>query len=151
MSDYEFTMSLRIRHPDVDPAEITSVLGIVPQHTWRAGEPRRDSIGAEVGGTYRESYWMARLMAEPVLASDRVGVESELLRTLAQLRRSCGFLETLKGQGGVTELHVSIFAREEFRVELPPEALQLLGRLGLTIALEVKPHPHSPAGSVALS
>lgn len=150
MSDYEFTMSLRIRHPDVEPAAISRVLGIEPQHTWRAGERRRDGAGGELGGTYRESYWMGRLMAEPMLASDHVGVESELLRTLAKLRKSHGFLETLKEQGGVAELHVSIFAREEFRLEFLPEALQLLGRLGLTVALEVKPHPHSPAGDLPL-
>jgi hypothetical protein len=141
MSDYEFTMSLRIRHPNVDPDEITRALGIEPQHTWRAGEPRRDPGGGALEGAYRESYWMGRLMAEPELSSDHVGVESEVLRTLAQLRKSFNFLETLKAEGGVAELLVSIFAREEFRLEFLPESLGLLGRLGLTVALEVTPHP----------
>jgi hypothetical protein len=148
MSDYEFTMSLRIRHPHVDPAEITRNLGIEPQHTWLAGEARRDSAGTELGGTYRESYWMGRLMSEPELASDHVGVESEILRLLAQLRRSFGFLESLKAESGVAELHVSIFAREEFRLEFLPESLSLLGRLGLTVAIEFKPHPHG-MGAIA--
>jgi hypothetical protein len=142
MSDYEFTMSLGIRHPHVDPAEITRALGIEPQHVWRAGEPRRNPDGSELGGSYRESYWMGRLMAQPQLASDHVGVESELLRVLAQLRRSFEFLQALKTEGGVAELHVSLFAREDFRLELLPESLSLLGRLGLTVALEIKPHPH---------
>jgi Domain of unknown function (DUF4279) len=141
MSDYEFTMSLRIRHPNVEPAEITRNLGIEPQHTWRAGEPRRDPAGIEIGGQYRESYWMGRLMARPELASDHVGVETEILRMLAQLRKSFDFLQTLKTEGAVTELHVSIFAREEFRLEFLPESLSILGRLGLTVALEVRPHP----------
>ena len=141
MSDYEFTMSLRIRHPSIDPAEITRNLGIEPQHTWRAGEPRRDPAGSEITGQYRESYWMGRLMTQPELASDHVSIESEILRTLAQLRRSFGFIEMLKSEGAVTELQVSVFAREEFRLELLPESLAMLGRLGLTVALEVKPHP----------
>jgi hypothetical protein len=85
-------MSLRIRHPHVEPAEVTRVLGIEPQHTWRAGDPRRDPAGTALEGSYRESYWMGRLMAEPQLASDQVGVESEVLRTLGQLRRSFGYL-----------------------------------------------------------
>jgi hypothetical protein len=148
MSDYEFTMSLRIRHPHVEPAEITRNLGIEPQHSWRAGEARRDASGAELGGTYRESYWMGRLMAQPELASDQVGVESEILRILAQLRKSFGFLETLKAESGVAELHVSIFAREEFQLEFLAESLSLLGRLGLAVALEVKPHPHG-MGAIA--
>lgn len=142
MSDYEFTMSLRIRHPHVDPAVVTSTLGIEPQHMWRAGERRRGADGGELGGSYRESYWTGRLMAQPQLSSDDVGVESELLHVLAQLRRSFGFLEGLKAEGGVAELHVSLFAREDFRLELQPESLAMLGRLGLTLTFEVKPHPH---------
>ena len=150
MSDYEFTMSLRIRHPTAEPTEITRVLGIEPQHMWRVGEARRDAAGREIGGLYRESYWMGRLMTEPLLASDHVGVESEVLRTLAQLRKRFGFLETLKAEGGVAELHVSIFAREEFALEFLPESLGLLGRLGLGVALEVKPHPSGVAALAAL-
>ncbi len=141
MSDYEFTMSLRIRHPHVEPAEITRILGIEPQHTWRAGDTRRDPAGVALEGSYRESYWMGRLMAEPELASTRVGVETEVIRTLAQLRKSFEFLEALKSEGGGVELLVSIFAREDFRVEFAPDSLALLGRLGVTVALDVKPHP----------
>jgi len=148
MSDYEFTMSLRIRHPNVDPVQITRILGIDPQHTWRAGDMRRDSEGGVLDGEYRETFWMGRLMAQPQLASERIGVESELTRTLAQLRKSQDFLGSLKEQGGVAELHVSIFAREDFRLEFLPDSLALLGRLGLTVAVEVKPHPGSAPQTV---
>jgi hypothetical protein len=147
MSDYEFMMSLRIRHPRIDPAQITLELRIEPQHTWRAGDVRRDSTGDELGGTHRESYWMGRLMTKPQLAQDHVGVESEILRTLGTLRRSFDFLERLKGEGGSAELHVSLYAREEFRLELLPESLSLLGRLGLAVALEVKPIPQDPSAA----
>ncbi len=129
--------------------EITRVLGIEPQHTWRVGEPRRDPAGNVLDGTYRESYWMGRLMAEPELASDHVGVESVAVRTLAQLRKSFDFLEGLKTEGGLAELHVSIFARGDFRLEFLPELLALLGRLGLTVALDIKPYPHGVADAAA--
>lgn len=147
MSDYEFMMSLRIRHPRIDPAEITRVLSIEPQHTWRAGDMRLDSGGAELGGTHRESYWMGRLLTKPELARDDVGVESEILRTLGILRRSLEFLERLKEQGGSAELHVSLYARDEFRLEFLPESLLLLGRMGLTVALEVKPNAQVPSAA----
>jgi len=142
MSDYEFTISLRIRHPSIAPGEITRTLGIEPQHTWTAGDSRRGPTGEPLEGTYRESFWMARLMDGPQLSSEQVSVESVLLRTLAQLRRSLPFLAHLNAEGGVAELHISIFAREPFRLELLSESLALLGRLGLAIALEVQPHPH---------
>jgi hypothetical protein len=150
MSDYEFTMSLRIRHPNIDPAEITRHLAFEPQHTWCAGDPRRDPGGSELGGQYRESYGMGRLMTQPELASDHVGVESEILRILAQLRRSFDFLERLRNEGAVAELHVSIFAREEFRLEFLPESLSMLGRLGVVLALELKPHPSALLTTAAL-
>jgi hypothetical protein len=141
MSDYEFTMSLRIRHPHLEPAEITRMVGIEPQHTWRAGDSRRDPAGEALEGSYRETYWLARLMAEPALASTHVGVESELTRSLAQLRKAFTFLQALKAEGGSVELLVSVFAREDFRIELLSESLELLGRLGVTVALDVKPNP----------
>lgn len=141
LSQYEFTMSLRIRHPDVEPADITSALGIEPEHSWRAGEPRRNASGQALEGAYRESYWMGRLMAEPRLASDDVSVESEVLRTLAQLRKSFTFLSGLKLEGAVTELLVSIFVRGDFRLEFLPESLALLGRLGFTVSFDIQPHP----------
>lgn len=141
MSEYEFTVSLRIRHPTVDPATISATLGIQPQHSWRAGEPRCDAAGAKLGGAYHASYWTGRLMDEPQLSSDRVSVERVILKTLRQLRRAQSFLEQLYAGGGVAELLVSLYARDDFRLELPSDSLTLLGRMHLTLALDV--HPHS--------
>ncbi len=142
MSEYEFTVSLRIRHPTIDPATISAALGIQPQHTWRAGELRCDPSGAELGGEHHDSYWMGRLMDEPQLSSDSVSVERVILKTLSQLRRSQSFLEQLHAEGGVAELLVSLYARHDFRLELPADSLTLLGRMHLAVALDV--HPHSP-------
>ncbi len=142
MSEYEFTVSLRIRHPTLDPLTISAALGIEPQHSWRAGEPRRDATGATLGGTHRDSYWMGRLMREPQLSGEGVSVESVLSKTLNQLRRAQPFLEQLSEDGGAAEVLISLFAREVFRIELPPDDLAVLGKLHLTVVLEV--HPHSP-------
>lgn len=143
MSDYEFTMSLRVQHPRIDPTEITRALGIRPQHTWRAGEPRRDPAGVSLEGTHRDSYWVASLMAEPQLAAAHIDVESEMLRAATQLRRSSDFLQSLADQGGAAQIEVSLFAREDFRLELSPDLLLLFGRLGLTVIFDVQPHPKS--------
>lgn len=142
MSEYEFTVSLRIRHPTIDPAMISAMLGIQPQHTWRAGEPRCDPSGAELGGAHHDSYWMGRLMDDPQLSSDSISLERVILKTLSQLRRSQPFLEQLDAEGGVAELLVSLYARDDFRLELPSDSLTLLGRMHLAVALDV--HPQSP-------
>jgi hypothetical protein len=150
MSEYEFTISLRIRHPTVDPDRITKALGIEPQHTWKAGDPRRDPGGEELEGDYRESYWMGRLMDAPQLSSGRLSVETVLQRTLDQLRRSHEFLDELNTNGGVAELQVSLYARENFRLELPADSLALLSRLRVSVVLDVHLHtPHTASSSQA--
>jgi hypothetical protein len=150
MSEYEFTISLRIRHPSIEPHTITNTLGIEPQHVWKAGDARRSPAGEALEGSYRESYWIARLMPQPELSSGRCSVESVVLQTLAQLRRSHAFLEELGENGGVAELHISLFAREVSRLDLSPESLAMLGRLGLAVALEIHPHlPHASGTSQA--
>ena len=150
MSEYEFTLSLRLRHPAIDPSTITQTLGIEPQHTWKVGDPRRDPAGGALEGAYRESYWMGRLMDEPELSSGLLSVESVLLQNLANLRRSQVFLEQFHAEGGVAELYVSLYAREAFRLELSDEALGLLGRLGLAVALDVHPPPSPGASGPAM-
>jgi Domain of unknown function (DUF4279) len=131
----------------MDPAVITATLGVQPQHTWRAGERRCDPAGAELGGVHHDSYWMGRLMDEPQLSSENVSVESLLVKTLTHLRRSQPFLEQLSADGGVSELHVSLYAREDFRLELSTDSLTLLARLRLAVALDI--HPHAPRTSPA--
>jgi len=150
MSEYEFTISLRLRHPAIDPSRITQTLGIEPQHTWKAGDPRRDPAGGALEGVYRESYWMGRLMDEPQLSSARLSVESVLLQTLSHLRRSHDFLQQQHAEGGIAELQISLYAREDFRLELSAQSLALLGRLGLTVALEVHPRPSPGASAQAM-
>ena len=142
MSEYEFTVSLRIRHPTIDPAKITATLALQPQHIWQAGQPRCDPAGTELGGTHHDSYWMARLMDEPQLSSNGLSVEGVILKTLTHLRRAQSFFEQLNAEGGVAELLVSLYAREDFRLELASDSLTLLGRMHLAIAMDI--HPHSP-------
>jgi Domain of unknown function (DUF4279) len=141
MSKYEFTISLRLRHPAIDPVRITHTLAIEPQHSWKVGDPRRDAAGAALEGVHHESFWVAQLMEQPQLATAGVSVESVLLQTLAHLRRSQSFLAQLDADGGVAELHISLFARTDFRLELSAQSLALLGHLGLAVALDVHPQP----------
>ena len=149
MSTYEFTISLQIRHPAINPQDITEALGITPQHTWQAGSSRQGPAGEDLEGIYRESYWTARLMDEPQLSSERTTVESVLTQAASLLRRSNVFLEQLSTEGGVAELHVSLFARGDFRLELLADALALLGRLRLAVKLDVHLHTETHASTSA--
>ena len=138
MSAYEFTMSLRVRHPAIDPGRITQALGIEPQHLWRAGQRRTDPAGQPLEGTHHDSYWMSRLIEDPRLSGGKFSVESLLEQTLARLRRAQPLFDELRAGGGVAELDLILFARENFRLDLSGESLAALHRLGLRVALEVR-------------
>src|SRR5262245_64022542 len=56
-------VSLRIKHPSIDPDEITEALALTPEHCWACGDPRMSDSGTTLGGTRRNSYWSARLPA----------------------------------------------------------------------------------------
>jgi hypothetical protein len=145
MSEYEFTVSLRIRHPRIEPSRITEMLGLRPEHSWKAGDPhpRRSPEGTGVEGEYRDSYWTAPLMEQPQLSTTGVSVESVLVQTIDQLRRSQSFLEQLLAEGGSLQLSVSLFSRENFRLELSADTMGLMSRLGIAVVLDVQPHAHS--------
>jgi len=51
-----FEVSLRIRHPSLDPAEISKALELEPEHCFKAGEPRQEG-GRR--GVHPHTYWLA--------------------------------------------------------------------------------------------
>ena len=148
ISDYEFTMSLGLRHPDIDPESITRALALQPEHVWRKGEERRDESGAALGGERRESYWVCEFAAGAALKGERADVESELSRILHTLRRSMDFMQHLQHGGGAAELFVSVYTRKDFRISLLAEEASLLGRLGVGITIEIRPHAAGSTGPI---
>ena len=56
-----FQLSLRIKHPSIDPAIISKGLGIEAEHSFRAGESRRSKTGVAPATVHTESYWLAPL------------------------------------------------------------------------------------------
>jgi hypothetical protein len=138
---YEVTISLCIRHPMIEPSWITETLGIEPQHAWKAGDPRRDGAGRELGGVHRESYWLGRVPQETPISPERMPIETVVTRSLVQLRPCYCFLEKIHGDGGAADLLVRLSSHEDFRLNLSADSLALLGRLRLSVALDVH---HSP-------
>ncbi len=136
-----FTVSLSIRHPSIDPGEITRALGFEPHHCWKAGDARRTARGQPLDGTYHESYWTselreldaslhaaAALLAEP---------ETVLLQAVVQLRRSQAFFSRLQSEGATVELLVEVNGGSEFTFTLSPQLLSLLARSGFSVALKL--------------
>jgi hypothetical protein len=52
-----FEVSLSISHPDIEPAEISRIVGLVPKRATRVGELRTTPRGERLEGAYEFSHW----------------------------------------------------------------------------------------------
>jgi hypothetical protein len=57
-------LSLRIRHPSIDPEEISSSLELTPEHCFKAGAPRKAGTGGRTTGRHTQTYWLAPITPE---------------------------------------------------------------------------------------
>jgi hypothetical protein len=57
-------MSLRIRHPAIDPQEISDALELEPEHCFRAGDPRTATAEPGRMGQHAQTYWLASVTTE---------------------------------------------------------------------------------------
>jgi hypothetical protein len=161
----QYSVVLRLRHPDVDPNEITQRLGIAPQYSWRAGEPRRPETADDDQGdaredvvqslTYRESCWMAELSTPSLLSAfveaivarrdpRAVGAPprvvpptAELHLVLAKMKRASAFWHEFVAQGGTIDCLLQVVGVERFQLEMSPALLALCAELRVTLAIEV--------------
>jgi hypothetical protein len=154
MGPQDFSIALRVRHPSIDPAEVTSKLGIEPQHAWRAGEPRRmddDDAGSAV---HRDTYWLGLLPPPrfgPALAlghlAERVeeGLRSaadhpqiSLYFTLLKMKRSTAVWREFAEQGGTVECLLQVHKADRFQLDLSQALLLALVDLRITLSIEVE-------------
>jgi Domain of unknown function (DUF4279) len=135
MDDYRFSVSLRIRHPSIDPETITRELGLIPEHSWRAGDGRP---GEPASRAYRESYWLGRLRSVPY--SEAWGPDA-LVATLEiqslLLKRRKKLWERIR-DGGQADFLVSICGRDLPSIDLTPKTIAFLDGIGLSISFEAE-------------
>lgn len=146
-----FEILLRIRHPSIDPVLITRELGIEPEHTFMAGQPR--SVGAPGSGVHSQSLWVGALRPQDWPASGRVGelipaIGASVRRTLAadlgfalqlcagSLHRHAALLRRIDAEGGQTKLMVEVDVSQLAGFTLTASLLQTLGELAVGIEFE---------------
>lgn len=55
---------LRIRHPAIDPEEISATLDLEPEHCFKAGDSRAARAEGLFSGRHTQSYWLAPVSDE---------------------------------------------------------------------------------------
>jgi hypothetical protein len=154
MSRTEYSLTLRLRHPDFDPEELTQRLGVEPQHAWRAGEPRATESGRD--GVYRETFWLGMLpspletLGGPLLpgtarddavaeqlVEQLVGPQTTLFFVLLKMKRDIEFWRSFAQSQGTIECHLQVHDAPRFHLALSSDLLRMFVDLGIAFSIEV--------------
>jgi len=153
-----FQLSLRIKHPSMDPADISKELGIEPEHSFRVGQPRHSKSGLVPAAVHAESYWLAPLdpaswfgnpsFAEPLksLAITQKHIDAAVARNItwalslcvARLSKlHCAPLHKIRSDGGEISLLVTISPTVVSSFSLAPEVSRMFGEMGIALEFEI--------------
>jgi hypothetical protein len=152
-----FQLSLRIKHPSMDPADISKELGIEPEHSFRSGQPRQSKSGLVAATVHTESYWLARLnpsswfgnpsFAMPLnLAIMQEHIDTAIARNLTGAlglfavrfnKAHSVLLQTIRSEGGEISLLVTLSATAMNTFSFPPQVSRMFGELGITLEFEL--------------
>jgi hypothetical protein len=149
---YPFQLSLRVRHPSIDPVEISRVLQLEPEHSFRAGDLRDSTRSAAVTPAHVESYWLATIDPSSLLAGTALApqispeihaialaaVDSALTILITSvLRRHAEFFRRIESEGGEVRLIVALSARKTRGFTLTPHLSKALSELRIPVDFEL--------------
>jgi hypothetical protein len=149
-----FQLSLRIRHPSMDPADLSRELKIEAEHSFRAGEPRQPRSGIAPASVHAESYWLGALplgkwpadmsftgYPRLQLAQERLATESFgwalSLSAIRFFQLHAALLRRIRSEGGQISLLVALSTGEVSSFSLVPEVSRVFGEFGITVEFEL--------------
>jgi hypothetical protein len=156
-SEPAFELAFRIRHPSMDPADLTRELKLEPTHTFRAGQPRETRGSHSTASVHTESYWLATLdlaswtsgmwppadmgraanLAKPLQSAAWIDLGLGLGMTAQVLVRAHKALfERIRAEGGEVCLLISLSPDGVSSFSLPAGVCQALGDLGINMEFE---------------
>lgn len=135
-----FRVTMSVKHPDMDPAEVSKTLEMTPRRATQAGAPRTTTEGDRLTGVYAFSCWAHEFDVE---GASELGTVLEGL--VARLRRHGEFFQRIAREGGSVELFCGVFAAGNWDEVLSCELLGQLAALHLDLRLDVYPSQNAPS------
>jgi hypothetical protein len=129
-----FAVSLSICHPDIDPAEVTKAIGLVPTKVSRCGEPRKTPKGERLEGTYPFSFW-----SHSFDVSGAVELGQILEELTVRFRGYEQFFQRMVRENGSVELFCGVFVDGNWDEVLSHRLMRLLADLHIDLRLDVYP------------
>jgi hypothetical protein len=137
-------LSLRIRHPSMDPALISRELAIQAEHSFRAGEPRHSRSGL-APSVHGETYWLGVLEPSTWLV-DLEKLHSAGSQSLAWTLSLCAtrfrvkhsvLLRQIRADGGHVSLIIALAASVVTSFSITPDISRTCSELGITLEFEL--------------
>ena len=129
---FDFAVSLRVVHPDIDPAVVIAELSMAPKYSWKAGSPRVSPKGNSLGGTRKESYCTFDIGR----GSDGEVAEC-LADALKRLTEHSEFLANLKATGGSVMFYIFWYPNGDTGEVFGADLLAQMAHLGIDLGLNV--------------
>jgi hypothetical protein len=130
MRDQRTNLSLRMRHPTRDLSVICGALGFRPTIIWKVGGERRTPKGTKIGGIRTHSYCSVNFGA-----TTRKSLVKRIEAALVRLRPHRPALKRFSSTGGTTSFFIGWFLDADTGEVLPPQMLQELGDLRISLEL----------------
>jgi hypothetical protein len=128
----------------LDPAEITSALGIVPTRTWLAGDPRTTPNGTPLEGRYHESYWTSGDLTNGEWPGRSLADSMDGL--LDRLVPHQDFFRSVRDANGTVEFFVGWFFEGNSGDIFKCGVLARMADLGIDLSLDIYPPDQPQAG-----
>jgi hypothetical protein len=136
MNANSYKISLAIRHPSLDPAEVTATLGLVPGRCYAVGDDRTSPTGRVIGGRWSESKW-GRVLFDGNWPSISLAVA--LRKVLDTIEQHSIFFQRIRSEGGATVISVGWFFEGMSGDLFDCRLLQKFADLSLDLELHVYP------------
>jgi hypothetical protein len=138
MEPYRYCVAFRISHPNIDPSEITSQLGIEPSSAWKVGDPIVGKNGEFKEGVRNESFWRYQPHKEFRLHSSDQYLEDYLEKiSTEQLKRHKEYFSELVKSGGEINFFIGLFSEYSIGTNFTASLLKQLGELYIDLQLDI--------------
>jgi hypothetical protein len=127
-----FHVELFIKHPALDPADISTTLSLEAHNAHRVGDPRETPKGTPLSGSYWDTRW--RHCVECAVTDQWYA--AEVTRLLNHLEPHKAFFANLKSTGGNACIIIQFFGDGYLSDEIPHASLAKLVELGLDLGIE---------------
>lgn len=135
-----FQVTLLIIHPDMDPAEITCGLDLVPYSAFHAGHGRVLPNGTKLPGLAVDSRW------NHIFRFDKDHVVSDAINeVLSFLEAKRSFMRKLVLRGADVQIYIQFDGRRHTGDTISSSVLARISALRVALSLEVFPN-HKAAG-----